>query len=395
MVAGTAATLGFSRVGLGQQAVAPGGPVRVERQPTGSEIWQVTHEQFMQTVIYCEISYGSRDSRYFVYQRKNPKLPGKNHTEFMVVEMGTWKQHRLDVSIGTPGCAMSHNGVFYYLKHTGGDALDLMRADLVEGKPQKVYRLERERLTGSLGTVTTDGRYYARGVCPLDDQWKTFGIRLVDLEQGQQKILDQDPFIFNAHPQLEPGEGKTLMVQQNRGSKFSPEGKRLRSCGPEGATLYLVSVPGGKRTPLEVGKPHTAPISGHQAWIGTTKEILLTAGGNLLAVRAGEPTRVVVKETPYRFYHIGSSRCGRLFCCGDRRGGYNVVIGSPQTGETARICDAKTKTIGPPRTIKNTHPRPYLMPDLKWVIFQSNRTGWPHIYAARVPEGIVEELLEV
>ncbi|NQT12879.1 MAG: hypothetical protein HQ582_09020 [Planctomycetes bacterium] len=36
----------------------------------------------------------------------------------------------------------------------------------------------------------------------------------------------------------------------------------------------------------------------------------------------------------------------------------------------------------------------FLTPDLKWVIFNSNRSGFPHVYAASVPEGMIEEVLE-
>ncbi|MCH7558921.1 MAG: hypothetical protein IIB56_15920 [Planctomycetes bacterium] len=41
---------------------------------------------------------------------------------------------------------------------------------------------------------------------------------------------------------------------------------------------------------------------------------------------------------------------------------------------------------------QNTHPHAYLTPDLKWVIFNSDRSGFPHVHAASVPEGIIEEL---
>jgi len=83
------------------------------------------------------------------------------------------------------------------------------------------------------------------------------------------------------------------------------------------------------------------------------------------------------------------SRCGRLLCCDDFQGDYRIVIGSVETGETAVVCDSRSQ----PTRAQNTHPHPYLTPDLRWVIFNSNRTGFPHVHAARVPEGMVERLL--
>jgi hypothetical protein len=368
------------------------GAIRLEEQATGAEIWQVTTEQLSQSNIYCEVPYCSADSRYFVYQRQDPKLAG-NRTEWMVVELGTWQQHRLDVGTGTSGCAISPGGVFYYLKRAGGQ-LDLKRADLSQGVAERIYGFDDAPRPASLGTVSSDGRYYAAG-CRLDEKWQMFGIMLVDLKTGTQAIIDRDPFILNPHPQFEPGDSKQLMIQHNRGGKYTPEGKLLHLVGPEGATLYLLSVPDGKRTELKVGKPFTTPCTGHEAWIGKTREMLLSVSasgdyapekGNLLGVRAEGPARVVAKG--YRFNHVGVSRCGRFFCCDDWRGSYKVVIGSVATGKTAVVCDSKTS----PTSAQNTHPHAYLTPDLKWVIFNSNRSGFPHVQAARVPGGMIRDL---
>lgn len=387
MAVGTAGVVGLADVAFARRQAKP-------------EIRQVTTEDFSQSNIYCEIPYCSRDSRYFVYERSNPgsnpdSNPDRagNRIEWMVVELGTWKQHRLDAAKSLTGCAISHDGVFYYLKKTGGGELDLMRADLCEGTPQRVYRMKEEPWN-ALGTISADGRYYAMGK-RLDDRWTSFGIVLFDLDNGRHEVIDRDPFILNPHPQFEPGESKHLMIQHNRGGKFTPQGKRLQLVGPQGATLYLLSVPDGKRTELQVGKPFTSPCTGHEAWIGKTKEMLLSVSaredyapekGNLLGVRAGGPARVVAKG--YRFNHVGVSRCGGFFCGDDWQRSYKLVIGSTRTGRTVVVCDSGTR----PDRSQSSHPHGYLTPDLRWVIFNSNRSGRPHIYAAGVDEGTIREL---
>jgi hypothetical protein len=223
-----------------------------------------------------------------------------------------------------------------------------------------------------------------------------FIVMLLDLQKGEEAIIDRDPCIFNAHPQFEPGEGKWLMIQHNRGGKIAPDGKMERSVGPEGATLYLLSVPDGKRTTLKVGQPYTTPCTGHEAWIGTTGEMILSVSakgqfapekGNLLAVRPGGAHRVMSQGCSYN--HVGATRCGRLFSADDWRGQYNVVIGSTRADRSAVVCASKTT----PTSSQNTHAHPYLTPNLKWVIFNSTRSGWPHVYAARVPDEIVTKLL--
>ncbi len=393
LAAGAAGVAACPAIGLGRQATSSGA-IHVERQSTGADVWQVTTEEFAQSNIYCEVPYCSSDSRYFVYQRQNRAL-GRNRTEFMVVELGIWKQHRLDTSLGIGGCAISHDGMFCYLKQADGGGTDLMRADLASGTIERIYRLQDDVAIRSLGTVSTDRRYYAGGT-KVEPGWEMFDILLVDLEKGEQKVLDQDPFIVNPHPQFEPGEGRQLMIQHNRGGKYSADGQLERLVGPEGATLYVLSVPEGKRTELQVGTPYTTPCTGHEAWIGNTQEMLLTVSarddyapekGNLLGVRAGQPARVVAKG--YRFAHVGTSRCGRLFCCDDFQGAYKVVIGSTRTGETAVVCESKSS----PTRSQNTHPHPYLTPDLKWVIFNSNRSGFPHVHAASVPDGMIAGLV--
>ncbi len=374
--------------------VSPHGAICLEQQSNGSEIWQVTTKEFRQSNIYCEIPFCSDNSRFFVYERLNPKLSDRNKIELMVVESGTWKQYRLDVTVGMAGSAISHDGLFYYLKQTEGKTLDLMRANLSKGTREKIYQIEDERDITSFGTVTTDGRYYACGK-RLGSDYKIFGILLIDLRKGNMTIIDRDPFILNPHPQFEPGEGRVLMIQHNRGGKYTPEGKRIQLVGPEGATLYLLSVPDGGRTELQVGKPYTTPATGHEAWIGGTGEILLSImaeddyepeKGNLLAVSAGSPARVVAKG--YKFNHVSVSRCGKFFCCDDWQGTSKVVIGSISTGRTTVVCESKASR----GRAQNTHPHAYLTPDLKWVIFNSDRNGFPHVHAASVPDGMIEEI---
>ena len=394
LAAGAAGAVGLGRAPwvLAAGAAAKSGPV--EPKDAGAEIRQVTTEEYYQSNIYCEVPYCSRHSRYFVYVRSNPNLKG-NRSEVMAVELGTWRQERLDVTTGLGGVAISPAGVFYYLKRTGDGHLDLMRADLEDGTPERVYRRKDERWIRSLGTISPDGRWYAGGVRAADD-WSMFGIVLVDLADGTERVIDRDPFILNPHPQFDPGPRQRLMIQHNRGGTFTPDGKLERLVGEQGATLYVLSAPGGTRTELPVGKPHTTSCTGHEAWIGTTGEMLLTVSargdyvpekGNLLAVRAGGRARVAAAG--YRFNHVGVSRCGRVFSCDDWRPPYRIVLGSPHTGRTAVVCESGTQ----PDRSQRTHPHAYLTPDLKWVIFNSNRSGFPHVYAARVPEGMIDELL--
>jgi hypothetical protein len=280
------------------------------------------------------------------------------------------------------------------VKRAAGGGLELRRATPAGGPSEVVYRRKPGNWIETLGTVSPDGRYYA-GMMRLDSRWKMFGIFLLDIAAGRETIIDRDPFIFNAHTQFEPGRGKMLMIQHNRGGSYDPDGKLRALVGPEGATLYMLSVPEGKRTTLQVGTPHTTPATGHETWIGTTGELLLSVvpggefsveKGTLLAVGAGRPARVVARG--YAFNHLGVSTCGRYFIADDWRGACKLLAGSIRTGRTAVVCESRASMRGP----QNTHPHAYFSPDRKWVIYNSDRSGFPHIYAARVPEDMLESL---
>ncbi len=394
MAAGAAGIIAVGGMAMRQnQGHASEAGVFIEKQETGSEIWQVTTEEVQQSNIYCEVPYCSADSRFFVYHRSSRDR--QNPEEFVIVELGTWQRRVLDTAAMVSGCAVTPDGTFYYVKRAGDGALDLMRAGLSSGEPEVVHRFGGGPWTWDRGTVSADHRYYVRGK-RLDDEWKLFGVFLLDLETDEETIIDKDPYLLNIHPQFDPATGRQVMIQHNRGGAFNADGTLQRLVGPEGATLFLLSVPEGQRTELQVGKPYTTPCTGHEAWAGETGEMVLTVSpsgdytpdkGNLLGVRAGSPARTVARG--YQFNHVGVSRCGRLFICDDWRDDYKIVIGSVKSGKTAVVCASKTQ----PGRSQNTHPHAYLTPDLKWVIFNSNRTGFPHVYAASVPEGIVAELL--
>jgi hypothetical protein len=313
----------------------------------------------------------------------------------VLCELGTWETQvagRGFVDIG--GTAITHNGIFYYLRHADKDTKELIKLDLAARRSEIVWSFQGNLKLNSLGTVSPDGNFYAYGIT-VDDKYTNFGIELVDLQSGDRKIIDTDPYILNPHPQFEPSEGKQIMVQHNRGGKIDENGKLINLVGEEGATLYILDVESGKHTTLQVGKPYTTPATGHEAWIGGTKEILLTVSesgdysvenGNLLAVSAGKPARVVSKG--YVFSHVGTSVDGKYFSCDDSRDKKDVVIGSIKTGKTAVVCHSES-SFG---RDQNTHPHPYLTPDLKWAVFNSDRSGEPQIHVASVPEGMIEEL---
>ncbi len=362
-------------------------------QDTGATVYQVTDDTLPKSNIYCEIPYCSSDSRYFVFTRESPEYD-RNPSEYIIGELGTWETHIVGRGMrGIAGTAITHKGIFYFLREADGKRKELVKIDLATGISEIVWKFYGSLKLRSLGTVSPDGNYYAYGIT-VDDKYRLFGIELVDLSSGERHIIDTDPYILNPHPQFEPSEGKHILVQHNRGGQIDESGKLIRLVGEEGATLYVLDIASGERITLQVGKPYTTPATGHEAWIGNTKSVLLTVSasgdfvpdkGNLLSVRVGEPAKVVCKG--YSLNHVGTSVCGNFFSCDDTRT-KDIIIGSVSTGKTFILCHSET-SYG---HAQNTHPHPYLTPDLKWVVFNSDRTGQTQIYVAQVPDGVIEEL---
>ena len=369
----------------------------VEQCPNGVELWQATAGELEHSNIYCELPYCSRDAGTIVVERDCVAPVDGNTFEFVLVRLGSWEQEVLDAGYegGIRATAVTTDGMFYYLKRVSGGAMHLMRADIGSSRTEPVHHLRYDGRIHTLGTVSPGARHFALGV-GLDDEYEEFGILLIDLQSHDESIIDTDPYIWNAHPQFEPGRGEQIMIQHNRGGFFGADGTIARGTGPEGATLYLLNVSDGKRTELRVGKPYTTAITGHESWIGASEDILLSvagagayapeADGNLLTVRAQADARPLTAG--YRAGHVGVSRCSDLFSIDDYRPPYRVVIGSTRTGASTVVCEAKTA----PTRSQRTHPHPYITPDRKWVVFNSNLSGTAQVYAARLTEELVHSV---
>ena len=378
----------------------------VERHSNGVVVRQITHDSQEKNNIYCERSYCAPDSRFFVFQRRLPRKcrwENKFQAEFIACAFATGKTWKIGEGISYP--EVSPQGGFFYTRDSHGTTRELVRADLLTAKVNSIPVSGGVRpLTGM--AVSPDERYLAYGVA-LSYRPQMFGIELVDLKMRTRRMLYRDPFIFNPHLQFEPARGRYLLVQHNREYRFLPNDRSYLPVGAVGATLFLLSMPDGKKTCLPVGLPYTTKITGHEDWIGNSGQILLTVNGpwndgirrgNLLAVGAAQPTRVVTPGGHYA--HVNTSVCGRFFCCDRFRQRPNlksgaIVIGSIKTGKTAVLCRFP---VPAPRVLsrygQSSDAHPYLSPNCRWVVYNDCRSGKPQICIVNVPGQLLTGLLK-
>ncbi|RLE78180.1 MAG: hypothetical protein DRJ56_00725 [Thermoprotei archaeon] len=365
--------------------------VRRGRDPSsGSELVQLTSSPVISDCIYGEQPPCTPDGVRIAFLRYLHS--GDPNRELWVCDLEAMRVARVGGPVLSVGCRAYSGFVYYETVKRGRRVLVELSLETLEA--EEVFDTSGLPRFMVLGTVSPDGRYYV-GMARLG--LRRYALIRLDLRGGEWRVIHERPDLINPHPQFEPGRGLDVLVQWNRGGLLDEAGNIVRLVGEEGATLYVIDRDGGSMRQLPVGRPYTAPITGHECWVGRTGEVVLTIGlpwreaverGNVLAVRPGEASARVVSKGP-PVCHISASRDGRFFI-GDELSspGKPIVVGSMRTGRRAVLC----RTMTSAGSAQYTHPHPYMTADNGWVIFNSDRTGVPQLYAASVPDRFLESL---
>ena len=377
-------------------------PRIVEELENGVIVRQITDEpERLISNIYCERPYSSADGKRFLFRRSVAPGNGADEGvtfEYLLCEFDSWETQ--SVGIGDNNVPVSYNNDFY-ITNRGEDGIAFARVDLATGEAQHVFTVEGADTVVHHPTVSPDGRYIGYGV-HLGYDPQCFGVEVVDTHTGERRVIHEDTYLCNTHLQWEPGEGRQLLVQHNRGCEYSTEGKRLKLLGNEGCTIFLLDAFNGDVVRLPVGPPCTTSLTGHQTWVGETGEIIMTVQargefchvegkGSTLILRPGDETYRHVSQG-FCNNHIGATYCGRYFH-GDGWKTQEIAVGSPVTGRAKLVCRSDSsyseRGFG-----QMGHPHAYLTSDFRRVVFNSDRTGRPQLYVADLPEGFLDELEE-
>lgn len=352
---------------------------------SGAKVMQLTSQSVISVNVHMEQRFASADGRRIAIERQ----PFGQPAELWVCDLDTTRLYRIDA--GRAATASFSRNAIYYL--TPPPRKRLMRLNLGDLSTREIMSIPDDPAPRKLA-VSPDERWLVAG--PFWSRDNLFRLDLIELANGKRTMLRELADIPNAHLQFDPGNPGRLLAQVNRGSHFTPAAGLTRLSGPLGATLCLVSVPSGEVTPLPVGLPDTPMISGHSTWAGRSGRLVFTTApgvaGSLLA-RTGvfrltpggdKPVQIV---SGHRFNHLAVSDDGRFFIVDDHRT-QAIHIGSVETGRFFRLCDSRTRQGKP----QYTHAHPYLTPDNRHVIFNSNVTGIAQVYAARIPAGFLQQL---
>lgn len=371
----------------------------IERRTDGVVIHQVTEGVVWVDNIYCEASYCTPDSRWFVVRRfPRPQVAKSKELvrEFVAIEFGAWDERVL----GHGYCAaVTPSGALFVVEQDGARLARIARIDIAGGAREMVATLEGDINPVGMFAVSSDERLACYGVA-LSYSPQLFGIRRLDFASGRTETICVSPSLCNAHTQFEPFSHE-LLIQDNRGCRFKADGTRESNLGPEGCTLFALNADDGTIRPLRVGPPFTPSATGHEQWIGRTGEVAVCIGapwndgqrtGSLIVARPGLDAPRVIGEGGA---HVHVSVDGRYYCVdafSDRgRGERDLVVGSFATARCATVGRCR---VGPvpedaPPIAATIHGHPYLSPDNRWMVFNCWRTGRPQVYVAALPSAVL------
>ncbi len=353
----------------------------------GADIWQLTSAAVISHDIYGEQLYCSANGTRIAFLRCATTDAKNGPMEIFVADLNNKSVVRLGAAAFWLVAGNGKQDVLFYVRRDEKDELIIVRVNFTTLEQTDVFRFGEcppPEFRGLLA-ISPDERYCMH-LRRLGE--RSYGIERIDLKEKKWELIHKKDDIFNGHLQFSPA-GDQLMVQQNRGGLLDANFNGVRSNGPEGATLYVIDIDGKNERSLFVGKPHTTQITGHESWISDTGRVLLTTRGGKVYVATPGDEKPKLIALGAGFIHISASPDGRFFVVDSISTG-RLFLGCIATARVLPFCDTNTSSGSP----QYTHTHPYITPGNHRVIFNSDRTGIPQVYAARIPEDFLAKLEE-
>ena len=352
----------------------------------GAEVVQLTSQPVISSNIYCEQRYASVDGSRIAISRH----PFGHPAEIWVCDLNTLRVGRIGEGKAI-GANPARNAVYFIA--TGPDGDRLMRLDLARLETICLHAFGQQPAP-RVAAVSPGEDWFVGGPCPVAEN--RYSLQKVDLASGLVQTLCEIEDIVNPHLQFDPSRDGRLLVQINRGAGAWTPSNAEKRVGTLGATLGVVEVETGILELLPVGRPLTPLISGHECWAGTSGRLVFTTVPNATESQIHESgvysmtpgdvaAHTVVSGQP--FNHIAASDDGRFFIADDYYS-QRIFVGSLEGGTCRALCDSHTRQGAP----QYSHAHPYLTPDNRHVVFNSNQSGIPQVYAASVPPDFLQSL---
>ncbi|MBI3736638.1 hypothetical protein HY256_09030 [Candidatus Sumerlaeota bacterium] len=333
---------------------------------TGVNIWQVTSFPTVNQNLYFHSRCWTADGKTFLFQSLQTNSRDSAYDLFRVNVDGTDLQ-RLTNKQSYGNFALHPSKPLGYF--TAGN--DIFTINIETKEIAKVGTVaEKGSVGSSIGSMTNDGQLFCFDWTAPDS---TRGFGLFNTETREAKITPLGVKGKFTHLQIEPGEGKLV--------QFVGDGKK------SGDIVVYVADTAGKIEPL----PFTE-ANGHNAWLGATGRVYTDTLGeqrDILAVKPGSKEIGIIAKAPPRFWHTGVSPEGDWMVSDTNSPDDGLFLICVKTGKHTRLCRAGSSE----GHSQYTHPHPSVSPGAGHVVFNSDRTGIPHVYCAEIPEAMKKSLL--
>ena len=401
-----------------------------ERAVPGTEVFQITEGEVPCGHIYMEAQVFTPDSKRFVLHRgalHHGYDRGNREHAYLLCDLengGEFTPLASEFRVTSPSVSPDGRHCYYFHDETAinGGRLALKRVKL-DGTERETLCVIDGPIPGtqyhpsriySLSTISSDGKRVAVSAFLGDGERANapWGLLVFDVEEGSVRLILEGPTWLNVHAQYcrsqDPEACRDIMVQENHGCAYGPDGECTDLVGGDGADIHLIRDDGTNFRNFPWGRDGRESCQGHQCWQGrSTTAITSTSirGEDVCELIAADPVpftghvglnspggrRNVLSrdfaDTP-RFYHFQGDAAGERFVSdyltSDGRWHlYTACFGPREDGpltDWRYILDTGTAQIHP-----RNHAHPFLSPDGTRLFFNSDGSGVLHAYMAIIP----------
>ncbi len=347
----------------------------------GAPIRQLTNSKLLSWGSYCEQIYASTDGKRIAFMRRPPG--DATPIDLWVADLDTHEIARVGPSaINLMASTPLMDSVYYIRPGAAGQSI-LVRFNLRTLELDDVFAFPDDLRPGT-PAVSTDEHWFVSNQRLHDT---VYALYRIDLRNSRWEVIHEQKDICNTHAQVEPSLGRDVLIQQNRGCILDAKGGAIKMAGDEGCALYVIDIDGKNQRYLPLGTPQTAPVDGHQCWIGRTGKVLAALSGASPRIVAPGDLKARDILPGFAFIHVSASADGR-YIVADAGGQRIVFLGSLETGKLLHFCHAPCSRSGGHETWEE----PYMTPGNRHIIFNSERTGHAELYAAAVPDHVMTYL---
>jgi hypothetical protein len=361
---------------------------------TGVMAIRLTSEPCISHNIYPEAPICTPDGKRFIFARRRAL---DKYETFWIGDIETLRVRQVTDEEDAAAPVVAADGKWLY--YSAGRKVMRMSPETFER--EAIFEVPDDELVWVGGIVSLD---YAgtRFLAPAKGRSGMYGVAVIDVSARTARIIYEGPdvhnplAIFGLHGQYSRNADRKVLVQVNNGMEIDRFGNIAKLIGEKGASLVVVNDDGSNALVLKAGFSLLERVQGHQCWVGRKDMVLTTLHrrdsvpspwiqDRVVALVPGEEYRIVGEGKG--FTHIGSSPDGEWWVADDNKTG-DIYIGSMETARY-QLFWRSGATFGSPQY---THPHPFFLGDGKSVGWNSDVTGVPQVYAARIPEGFLDSL---